>query len=99
MEHLAHPVGLSAESGFVQECVLRPLLYPRHRAPITLRDYERAFKVFLRDSAMTRLQLECGMAVVRDEEERGRALQRDASGIPASDMVLALAAELHAEQP
>jgi hypothetical protein len=65
---------VALDGGYSSKCESRFTLYPRHREPRTLDELERACRVFLRDTAMTRLQLEWSLAELRDAEERGRAL-------------------------
>jgi hypothetical protein len=65
---------VAVDGVYSHKCEPRFTLYPQHRKALTLADYERAFNVFLRDTEWTRLRLEWRLAVLRDEEERGRAL-------------------------
>lgn len=51
-------------------------LYPRHHHPLTLADYERAARVFMRDTAILRAAMEVKLAELREQEQRGRALLR-----------------------
>jgi hypothetical protein len=65
---------ITIDGVYASKCEPRFTLYPRHREPRTLDDFERACRVFLRDTAMTSLQLEWRLAELREAEERGRAL-------------------------
>jgi hypothetical protein len=67
-------VVITVDGVYASKCEPRFTLYPRHREPRTLDDFERACRVFLRDTEMTRFQLEWRLAELRDAEERGRAL-------------------------
>lgn len=65
---------ITVDSVYSLKCEPRSTLYPRHRQPHTLADFERAAAVFLRDAETTRLRIERRLAEMRDEEARARAL-------------------------
>jgi len=65
---------ITVDGVYASKCEPRFTPYPRTREPRTLDDLERACRVFLRDTEMTRFQLEWRLAELRDMEERGRAL-------------------------
>ena len=65
---------VTVDDVYASRCESKFKLYPAYHRPQTLDDFARAFRVFTRDTEMTRLQLEWRLAELRDEEERGRAL-------------------------
>ncbi|MGF6920169.1 hypothetical protein [Paraburkholderia sp. 40] len=60
----------------VSKCESRFTFYPRHHPPLTLADYERAAKVFMRDYEMVRVSMDFMLNELRDQEARGRALMQ-----------------------
>jgi hypothetical protein len=65
---------IAVDGIYASKCEPRMTLYPRHREPRTLDDFERACRVFVRDTETVRLQLEWRLFELRQAEERGRAL-------------------------
>jgi hypothetical protein len=67
---------VTVESVYPSRCELRFTMYPRHHEPLTLADYERAAKVFMRDYERVRASMDVKLGELRDQEQRGRALMQ-----------------------
>jgi hypothetical protein len=81
---------LSGNRGTQVICVSRHKMTPH--------DYERAARVVLRDADTIQAAIGAQLRMMHERDARGRALRRDAAGMSATDVLLAIRDGVNANQ-